>query len=56
MTQVEMITRAISSVRQRAKEAFASGDMRKYADLMADLYHLQVCLTYECERLYNKAS
>jgi hypothetical protein len=54
MEQVEMISRAISSVRQRAKEAMSRGDLQNYAVLMADLYNLQVCLSYEVERLYSQ--
>jgi hypothetical protein len=53
MEQIEMITRAISAVRARAKEAFQEGDMIRYSNLMADLYNLQVCLSYETERLYG---
>lgn len=52
MEQIEMITRAIVAVRARAKEAFQEGDMIRYSNLMADLYNLQVCLSYETERLY----
>lgn len=58
MTTLEVvkdITTAIASVKSRAKDALAKGDLPLYSQLMGDLYYLQVVLVGEAEKLVQEA-
>lgn len=53
---VKDILSAIDSVKIRAKEAVANGDLTAYGSLMLDLMALERCLVYQTEELVKEVA